>query len=80
MPEALEALRGDRLADYIEAKNIRVLIEHDLGQARHLKRITREQGIEITRWIDLTEHYEGYNGRYAKRTYLWKIRRAPGSN
>ena len=39
----------------------------------------REQGLELTRWIDLTQHYPAYQGRYAKRTWLWKIRRASGS-
>ena len=79
-PEALEALRSDTLADYIEAKGIGILIEHDLGQARHVKQITREQGIELERWIDLTQYYPGYQGHYAKRTYLWKIRRARRTN
>jgi hypothetical protein len=45
-----------------------------------LKPIIRKHGIELERWVDLTEHYPGYRGHYAKRTYLWKIRRARRTN
>lgn len=72
-PEAMEALRNVELVDYIRRKNIGYLIEHDIGEAANLERIYEDDRLELRRWIDLTKFYPGYNGRYAKHTYLWKL-------
>lgn len=53
--------------------NIKYLIEHDLGQAQNLERVTRDENLRLERWVDLTQLYVGYRGAYRKRTYLWKV-------
>jgi len=78
-PEAVEAIRYDRLPEYVKKRNITYLIDHDVREAANLDLLYNDDRVMLERWIDLTEYYPGYREKYGygynyfKRTYLWKI-------
>ncbi len=72
-PEALAALKNNDLPKYIRTKNIRYLIEHDIGKAANFHRIYRDRRFKLSRVAYLTDKYKPFGKRYAKKTYLWKV-------
>ena len=73
-PDVLEALRNNELPRYLRERDIRYLIEHDIGEAANFSRIFRDKRFEISRVFDLTQHFTPHGETHTKRTYIWKVK------
>lgn len=69
-PDALQALKDDRLEDYLKEEKVSVLIEHDFHEIGWIR---PERGVEVVRWIDLSDYYPPYQASHFRPVHLWKL-------
>jgi hypothetical protein len=72
-PHSLEAIREGTLPTYLQMKNIRYVIEHDVGQAAHFELLYEADNVIVSKWVDLTALVESPQYETTKRTYLWRL-------
>jgi hypothetical protein len=72
-PEARRAMQANVLPQYVRAKGIRYMIEHDVGQATSFDRFAKDPRVKVSKLIDFRNLYRPYDKTYAKDTFLWRV-------
>ena len=71
--ESRRAIERGELPAYLAERRVTYLIDGDLGQEEGIELLDRDPRVRLERVLDLRTLYPPYRGRYARRTYLWRV-------